>query len=473
MRYAPAVLAALLLGGCSVLDTDVQRGYTQGAGWTTPATFTTADVRMVTERQHPLLRNTVICTEPSPDVAKALATAVQLAAQGGNGAANGSLGFNGSSAEAAMELAGRSTALLALRDGMYRACEAYANGVIGQDAYALVLSRYGQLMTTLFLGQDITGAAGVAGSAAPINAVIQSIPALPTPPGATKSTTSSTTTNQSTTTAPAASVTSTSASIPAAAMLMKANMVGPTPKFMLVQAAAPAPGTQQQSAADTKAPTPTPNANTPSTPNGNTTTPPANSAATVSATTALALTRMNEDYMALDLDLTHLLVVACINENDPTRLRKPTFDPAASTPPSAQVPTLFNDANPWLASICKDLTLTEIKAEQAAMAGILKEIPALQPINPTATQTGSTTPKSPTGGSTPQVNATIVAVQLALQKESCTGCKDTVADGLTGPKTTAAVKAYQTSKNLPVNGDPLDAKTLQALGVTPPKAAGA
>ena len=57
-------------------------------------------------------------------------------------------------------LAGRSTALLGLRDGLYRACEAYANGALGADAYALILSRYGQLMTTLFLGQDITGAAG-------------------------------------------------------------------------------------------------------------------------------------------------------------------------------------------------------------------------------------------------------------------------------------------------------------------------
>jgi hypothetical protein len=61
-----------------------------------------------------------------------------------------------------LALAGRSTALLGLRDGLFRACEAYANGVIGADAYALVLSRYGQLMTTLFLGQDVTGAAGTA-----------------------------------------------------------------------------------------------------------------------------------------------------------------------------------------------------------------------------------------------------------------------------------------------------------------------
>jgi hypothetical protein len=73
-------------------------------------------------------------------------------------------------------LAGRSTALLGLRDGLYRACEAYANGALGADAYALVLSRYGQLMTTLFLGQDVTGAAetqaGASIQSPPVNLTI-------------------------------------------------------------------------------------------------------------------------------------------------------------------------------------------------------------------------------------------------------------------------------------------------------------
>ena len=126
----------------------------------TPATFTTADVRMITQRNRQGSPNPIICTEPSPDVAKALSTAAQLTGSGGNGTTTGSLGAGGASAEAALALAGRSTALLGLRDGLFRACEAYANGVIGADAYALVLSRYGQLMTTLFLGQDVTGAAG-------------------------------------------------------------------------------------------------------------------------------------------------------------------------------------------------------------------------------------------------------------------------------------------------------------------------
>jgi hypothetical protein len=159
MRYVVPGFAALVLAGCSFLEDDVERGFAQS--WSlTPATFTTADVRMITQRNRQGSPNPIICTEPSPDVAKALSTAAQLTGSGGNGTATGSLGAGGASAEAALALAGRSTALLGLRDGLFRACEAYANGVIGADAYALVLSRYGQLMTTLFLGQDVTGAAG-------------------------------------------------------------------------------------------------------------------------------------------------------------------------------------------------------------------------------------------------------------------------------------------------------------------------
>jgi len=159
MRYVVPGFAALVLAGCSFLEDDVARGFAQS--WSlTPATFTTADVRMITQRNRQGSPNPIICTEPSPDVAKALSTAAQLAGSGGNGTATGSLAAGGASAEAVTALAGRSTALLGLRDGLYRACEAYANGALGADAYALVLSRYGQLMTTLFLGQDMTGTAG-------------------------------------------------------------------------------------------------------------------------------------------------------------------------------------------------------------------------------------------------------------------------------------------------------------------------
>src|SRR6516162_324744 len=173
MKYLVSVLAiSSLVTGCSFLEDDIDRGYAQRS-LLTPVTFTAADVRIITQRSR---NGQIVCTEPSPDVAKAFSAAAAASGQGGNGTATGSLAAGGASAEAALALAGRSTALLGLRDGLYRACEAYANGAIGADAYALVLSRYGQLMTTLFLGQDITGAAGtqsgVSVSSPPVNLTI-------------------------------------------------------------------------------------------------------------------------------------------------------------------------------------------------------------------------------------------------------------------------------------------------------------
>jgi hypothetical protein len=179
MWYAVLMFAAFALVDCSILEDEVARGYAQ-RGAMTPATFTTADIRMITQRTRPNSSDTVTCTEPSPDVAKALSAAAQLTASGGNGEVTGSLAAGGASAEAVIALAGRSTALLGLRDGLYRACEAYANGAIGADAYALVLSRYGQLMTTLFLGQDITGAAGThSGASAQSPPVTVNLPNAP------------------------------------------------------------------------------------------------------------------------------------------------------------------------------------------------------------------------------------------------------------------------------------------------------
>lgn len=243
MRYVVPGLAALVLAGCSFLEDDVARGFAQS--WSlTPATFTTADVRVISQRVHPVTREPVICTEPSPDVAKALSTAAQLTGSGGNGTATGSLGAGGASAEAALALAGRSTALLGLRDGLFRACEAYANGVIGADAYALVLSRYGQLMTTLFLGQDVTGAAG---------------------------------------TGPGGSVQSPPVSVninPSGASTVSAGQAPSPPAAAPSQTASPAGS---------------------------------------SSPAALALTRMNEDYLNLGYN-PDALITSCVNYGDPSRV---------------------------------------------------------------------------------------------------------------------------------------------------------
>jgi len=71
---------------------------------------------------------------------------------------------------------GRTAGVVALRDGLYAACQAYANGVIGKDAYALIISQYGNLLVALASG-GVTGGAAAPASAAGSSATPTTTPA--------------------------------------------------------------------------------------------------------------------------------------------------------------------------------------------------------------------------------------------------------------------------------------------------------
>jgi hypothetical protein len=161
MRYAALLrgCAALFLAGC----TDTYHVNTEVGS--TPALLTTADLRVVTDRPVPRITpdnpsRRAVCTEPSPDVAKALSTALGLTAQAtvpSGVTAGGSV--DNQTTEQATELGVRIPPVSALRDGTYRLCEAWTNGAIGDAAYALSLSRYGELLVSLILADDVTAAA--------------------------------------------------------------------------------------------------------------------------------------------------------------------------------------------------------------------------------------------------------------------------------------------------------------------------
>jgi hypothetical protein len=114
-----------------------------------------ANVRFVNERGREIAGRDhllpTMCTEPAPDVAVAFGTSLAASANinAQNGQGGGSGGFGASTNEAAMQLAGRTAGVLALRDGLYATCQAYANGALGQSAYALGLSQYGNLLVAL------------------------------------------------------------------------------------------------------------------------------------------------------------------------------------------------------------------------------------------------------------------------------------------------------------------------------------
>lgn len=92
----------------------------------------------------------VICAEPSPDALVTFSTALSAAVRGelaGQGAVSGEL--SRSLSETGRVLGERTPTIQLLRDNLYRACEAYANGVLDSFAYALVLTRIDELMVNL------------------------------------------------------------------------------------------------------------------------------------------------------------------------------------------------------------------------------------------------------------------------------------------------------------------------------------
>jgi hypothetical protein len=136
------------LTGCSPNERPME--YQLG---TTRSLVMGGNLRMVTERDREIRGAGVfptVCTEPSPDVAIAFGKELSASAKinnpsGISGEGEGSY----KSTEVATALAGRTAGVLALRDGLYAACQAYANGVIGHNAYAIILSQYGNLLVAL------------------------------------------------------------------------------------------------------------------------------------------------------------------------------------------------------------------------------------------------------------------------------------------------------------------------------------
>jgi hypothetical protein len=198
----PVVLFAVLLAECVQQPRTpiplVLAPQTQGTGYQTgivPATLAPAgDYRIVTVRQRSDSLGTanvqdsheIVCSEPSPDWATALAAAQSITGSGGiTGGASGSLSASNSSTETITALAGRTAGVVALRDGLYASCQAYANGVIGKDAYALVLSQYGNLLVALAGGSGggaSSGGSSSSGTTAP-SGVAVAVSAGATPSG--------------------------------------------------------------------------------------------------------------------------------------------------------------------------------------------------------------------------------------------------------------------------------------------------
>jgi hypothetical protein len=163
-RWAAGFLAGMI-SGCS-------QGWREAWDWNLAGNdvlVTTAAVRGVystpvaTDGFGRIEPSRVLCAEPSPDVASAISSglgaALTAAAQepgGPEGAVSGS--FASSRAQSIAQLGERLATMQLLRDGLYRACEAYANGAVTPATYTLIVSRIDDLMVTL-LSTEIAGGA--------------------------------------------------------------------------------------------------------------------------------------------------------------------------------------------------------------------------------------------------------------------------------------------------------------------------
>lgn len=96
----------------------------------------------------------VTCAEPSPDALKAIAQSLSAQAQA---PAYGGGGLSTSSAESAASIGLRTATIQLLRDGLYRICEAYANGALSEFGYALALSNFDEIMIRLISVEGLTG----------------------------------------------------------------------------------------------------------------------------------------------------------------------------------------------------------------------------------------------------------------------------------------------------------------------------
>jgi hypothetical protein len=145
---APISLAFLLLSGCANLNT-VDR-----------ATYLDKDKAKAVHldvQQRLLIVNNLgrYCAEPSPDAMAAYAASLGV----GTGApTSGSTSVAGSGQSTAASIGLRTQSITLMRDALYRMCEAYANGAIGEAQVVTLLNRSQDLTAVILAVEQLTGA---------------------------------------------------------------------------------------------------------------------------------------------------------------------------------------------------------------------------------------------------------------------------------------------------------------------------
>ena len=147
---AAIFIAALVVCSCSNI-LPIQKGQFG----TVKGQYSTAEYRYISQRKRALKDGDqdVVCSEPSPDIAKAFSTA--LSANVSHATASEGVSF--AQSQAIAQLGKRYATVELLRDLRFRDCEDYANGIIDKVEYGYRLSRYSGLVVTLLGIEMVSG----------------------------------------------------------------------------------------------------------------------------------------------------------------------------------------------------------------------------------------------------------------------------------------------------------------------------
>lgn len=126
-----------------------------GKGFAPAGVFIDAEQRAVlSNRRIDKTKDTrVVCAEPAPDALSAIAAQAGVSVSDISNAVSAEGGVS----EAAANIGLRTQTIQTLRDGFYRVCEAYMNG-LSEEQYAIMLRRFQTNMIALLAIEQLTGA---------------------------------------------------------------------------------------------------------------------------------------------------------------------------------------------------------------------------------------------------------------------------------------------------------------------------
>ncbi|MFN3214331.1 MAG: hypothetical protein ACE37M_14600 [Henriciella sp.] len=157
-RIGIVLLSGLCLTACASIGNmaAVNKKETLGSGFgraSAPAgVFIDAEQRAVLSNNRSDSDHRVVCAEPAPDALSAIAAQAGVSVSDISNAVSAEGGVS----EAAANIGLRTQTIQTLRDGFYRVCEAYMNG-LSQEQYSIMLRRFQTNMIALLAIEQLTG----------------------------------------------------------------------------------------------------------------------------------------------------------------------------------------------------------------------------------------------------------------------------------------------------------------------------